>query len=142
MIRMPTLVAMLALLPAAVPAVTVTLDQEVYQVGDLIQITFINPDDATAVFPSEPPFGIVRLDGEYPGFASLPVLVFLGPGETMLYTWDTGSLPDPPGLYQIVVTWWLETNPSEVFTIEVPYVLEGVIARETTTWSAVRQMYR
>jgi hypothetical protein len=142
MVRFFTFIAILVVLPGVTAALTVTLDQEVYVVGDVIEITFDNSGGDTVEFPSEPPFSIHRLDGDYDGMTGLPVIVELAAGGIMVQHWDTGMLPDPAGQYEVAVTWWYQQNPDEVFEFAVPYTLEESVGAEMTTWSAVRRLFR
>jgi hypothetical protein len=136
------LLCSLVTLPTVAGALTVSLDQGVYQVGDLVEITLDNTDGGAIEFPSWPPFAIVRLDGPYEFPPSSPVIVDLPAGETMTEFWDTGQLPDPAGSYQVVVEWWYQDDPQQVMQSTVPYLLEGPVGTEATTWSAIRGLFR
>jgi hypothetical protein len=129
-------------MPATVVGLTLSLDQDAYVVGEVIEITIANPDDEAVEFPGEPPFSIHRLDGEYEFITTLPVIVVLGAGETMVLSWDTGMLPDPAGQYEVVVDWWYQQDPAETFVITAPYTLDDVVGLESTTWSSVLRLFR
>lgn len=142
MLRSLAIAAMLVALPAIAAALTLTLDQDTYIVGDVIQITIDNTGGPTLQTGGAPPFGIQRLDGPYDGMAHVPVIVTLEADEILVETWDTGMLPDPAGEYGIGTSWWVVDDPDQTMSDSATYTLEDVVPIEATTWSAVHRLFR
>ncbi len=140
--RSLTLLGLLLACSSVAAALTVTVDQEVYVVGQTVTITYDNTGGEAIEFRSIPPFTIHRLDGDYEFILGLPGIVVLPAGETMVETWDTGMLPDPAGQYRVVVSGWLQADPDETVSAAADYTLEEPVAAQASTWSAVHRLFR
>jgi hypothetical protein len=122
---------------AAAAQMTVTTDQQTYEVGDIVEITIHNAGPDPVEFYSYPAHSILHVETEscISGCVGLPVIWSFEVGETMVDVRDTGLEPDLPGHYRIALH-----CPG---SIETTYdLLPAPIPTESVSWSRVKALYR
>ena len=110
------------IVPAPLWADMVTVDQEEYQQGAPIEISFTNNSQETIKFSSDPPYIIKDSQGRiiFP-LSVLAVEVDVLPGEQKTWTWDQkdeNGNQVPPGAYTVEFSITEETTYTTAFNIE------------------------
>jgi hypothetical protein len=121
---------------ASLADITLTTDQPIYDIGDIVHITAHNNGPNEEQFLSFPYFIIYNDDTEECvfGCVGLPVVTPFAVGETVTMDYDTGIVPDIAGNYTVGI---VVTNGTTV-----SYVLNGPVAAEAKSWSDLKALYR
>lgn len=133
---------LLAALPTAAQNVTVETDQDVYHVGDLVEITVSNLGPADAQFLSAPYIAIIHLETDdcIYGCVGLPVITPFPAGAVHVESWDTGQFPDRPGTYRVSAAVAMAGLGRDVTS--AVYTLVDPTPNAALTWSGVKTLYR
>ncbi|MBC8425056.1 hypothetical protein H8E07_13110 [bacterium] len=132
-----------ALLLPAPPASAATLftDALVYERGDVVTITLYNDGDASISTLTAPPLGITHVSSgtavRWPG--GLPDATYLEPGESLVFTHDTGLGPDPLGLYRAWIEYFADGG---THMAETEYTLASGMPAWTSSWGELKRLYR
>jgi hypothetical protein len=134
----------IVVLGAVVPAtaqVTVVTDDSMYIVGDVVEITIHNAGPSVVMFVGTPIYSITHLDSGAVvyGETQVPDLTYLPVGATEVFDFATDAYPHEPGYYQISLHVF-ESDPGSI--LETTYLLDAIVANETTAWSTLKALYR
>jgi hypothetical protein len=121
---------------ASLADITLTIDQPIYDIGDIVHVTAHNNGPNEEQFLSDPFFIIYNDDTDECvfGCVGLPVVTPFPVGETVTMDYDTGFVPDIPGNYTIGIV--VNNGPT------INYVLNGPVAAEAKNWGAIKALYR
>ena len=107
---------------APVPSDMVKVNQEEYQPGESIEITFTNNSQGTITFPADPPWVIKDSQGRIIFSPSTQdIAVEIKPGEKKTWTWDQkdeGGNQVLPGTYTVEFSTIEKTTYTTTFDIE------------------------
>jgi len=133
------LVIMLACCAATASAqsLTLSLDDTVYELGDIMQITIANPSDQDVEFLATPPYCVYNVD--HVDCTSVPESTTFAAGSVWNVDYNTDDGVLSAGAALVLLT-WLEDGTTHHLT-EV-FSLTTSVPDTPTAWGALKGHYR
>jgi hypothetical protein len=123
---------------ASAQSLTLSLDEMVYELGDVMEITIANPSTEDVEFTGTPPYCVYNIvDGAQ--CTSLPEITTFPAGETWVVQYDTDDDVLTDGACRVVLTW---REDGTTYHISEDFTLTTSVSGQAVTWGTLKGRYR
>jgi hypothetical protein len=124
---------------ASAQSLTLSLDEMVYELGDVMEITIANPSTEDVEFTGTPPYCVYNNDEFGAQCTAVPEITTFAAGEVWIVEYDTDDDALVAGACRVKVTW---REDGTTYHIYEDFTLTTSVSGQAVTWGTLKGRYR